>query len=143
MRMTVACPAAMVPDANSRAAAVRHSPADLLTYGEPVWQDGAGNLYAAASFIATQEWLDALDTLPVRPDWDVMDPGPGMINMAGAGRAQNAVRVATEVDADGAIIPILAVKNKITAMPGDDGLAALAAMGLSLIEQDVTSPLGG
>jgi hypothetical protein len=59
-----------------------------------------------------------------RPEWDA----DNAVNMAGAARAQAAVALIQGDDSP------LASPARITAILGDDGLAALAAMGLVPVE---------
>jgi stage V sporulation protein SpoVS len=97
-------------------------PPDELTYGALDWQDVDGNLYAAASFEAGPEFLGAAQSALVRPAWDVE---PYTISMAAANRAQAAL-VLWSGEGD---VP-QAVPGALTAVVGEDGRAALAAMGL-------------
>ena len=121
--VTVACPEAIIPDANDLAMVLAFSPADELTYGALNWQDAAGNLYAAASFEARDEWVIGAQSELTRPEWDVE---PYVVNMAAARRAQAALVFAQEgVDS---------TASTLTAIAGMDGLAALAAMGLTLVD---------
>ena len=129
MRITVACPEALIPDANNLAMVLAFSPADELTYGALNWQDAAGNLYAAASFEARDEWVIGAQSELTRPGWDVE---PYVVNMTGAGRAQAALVFYVT---DGEIDPPQAATDKLTATGGMDGLAALSAMGLTLVEE--------
>jgi len=124
MRITVACPEALIPDANQLAMVLAFSPADELTYGALNWQDAAGNLYTAASFEARDEWVIGAQSELTRPGWDVE---PYVVNMTGAGRAQAALVFAQEA--------VEATPTTLTAIGGMDGLAALAAMGLTLVEE--------
>lgn len=56
-RLTIACPAAYVGDANQLALALGRGPDDGKTFGAANWHDAAGNLYAVASFVASPEWV--------------------------------------------------------------------------------------
>ena len=124
MRITVACTEALIADANNLAMVLAFSPADELTYGALNWQDAAGNLYAAASFEARDEWVIGAQSELTRPEWDVE---PYVVNMTGAGRAHAALVFAQEA--------VEATPTTLTAIAGMDGLAALAAMGLTLVEE--------
>lgn len=123
MRITVACPVAMKPDANNLAMVLAFGPPDAETYRGANWQDANGNLYAAASFEARDEWVLAAQAPLQRPAWDV---SPYTISMAAAERAQAALVFSLE--------PIPAAPGKLTAIGGMDGPAALAAMGLTQVE---------
>ena len=130
MRITIACPEALRDDANHYAMALGESAADGLTYGELKWQDASGNLYSAASLPVSDSFIErATDTLG-RPEWDAEPYG---INMAGAGRAQDAL-VFWAYDPEGTAPQ--ATTATLTAIAGMDGLEALEAMGLKKAEQE-------
>ena len=120
IRITVACPEALISDANNLAMVLAEGPADGLTYGALQWQDTGGNLYAVASFEAPPEWVQAAQGTLSRPDWDTGPPY--VINMAGARRAQDALVFALE--------PVAAVPTLLTAIGGIPPRDALEAMGL-------------
>ena len=109
IRRTIICPAALRDDANDLMAVWGYSAADLLTLGEPVWQDADGALYCVASGI----W-DGEMTSHDRPGWDA---APYAISMAGAQRAWDAIEAGT-----------------ILVLLGDDALALLAAAGLTRVD---------
>jgi hypothetical protein len=115
-----------------------YGPADALTYGKPNWQDAAGNLYSCASFVASKNLVERLQGELQRPNWDVVGAttdeegivhpgGDGIIDMDAARRAQAALMYSLE--------PVAAMPDKLTACPGNDALAVLAAMGLVRIEE--------
>lgn len=123
-RITAAAPEALVSDANQLAMALGFSEADGETYRGLNWQDAQGNLYAAASFEAREEWIAFAQAPLVRPEWDVNE----VIDMVAAAQAQAALVFSLEpVDADPA---------KLTAIGGMDGPAAVAAMGLSSVAEE-------
>jgi hypothetical protein len=119
-------------DGNDLAMVLAFGPPDALTYGNPLWQDAAGNLYAAASFDALDEWMVGAQSPLARPVWDDTNE----VSMAGADRAQALLYVVPR-DADGNLINPLANPNRITIMPNEDGLAALSAMGLTQVPSDI------
>ena len=121
MRVTAAAAEAMIADSNQLAMALAFGPADGETYRGANWQDANGNLYAAASWEARPEWVTAATQPLVRPAWDVDE----IIDMDAAERAQAALVFSVE--------PVLAVPTALTAIAGEDGVAALAAMGLVTI----------
>ena len=121
MRLTIACPAAFVSDANHLAMVLAESKADQLTYAEPSWQDGSGNLYSVSSFEAGDTFVGKATSALVRPAWDTEQ----YISLAAARRAQARVVLAKE--------PQPATTSIILALAGLDGLAALASMGLTLV----------
>ena len=124
MRVTAACPEALIEDANHLAMCLAFSEADGETYRTPCGcQDAAGNRYACASFEARDEWLTAAQSPLQRPEWDTAS----IIDMAAAARAQAAL-VFT-------LTPVSASPTKLTAVGGMDGADAVAAMGLAAIDQ--------
>ncbi|RDE08435.1 hypothetical protein [Pelagibacterium lacus] len=130
MRITIACPAALIEDANNLAMALAFGPADALTFREPSWQDADGSLYSAASLEATDDWVAGAQTTLNRPEWDT----DYTVNMAGAERAQDALYFWVP-DEDGQEPP-LASPGALVAIGAVDGLAALDAMGLSRVPED-------
>jgi hypothetical protein len=117
--------------------ALCYGPVDALTYGAPNWQDAAGNLYSCASFVAPKNLVGRLQGELQRPQWDVVGAttdeegvghpgGYGIIDIDAARRAQAALVYSLE--------PVAAMPDKLTACPGNDALAVLAAIGLVLIE---------
>jgi len=123
MRITAASPEALVADSNNLAMALAFSAADGETYTGLNWQDSNGNLYAAASWEAREEWVAAASQPLVRPAWDV----DSIIDMDAATRAQAALVFSVE--------PVLAVPGALTAIGGMDGVAALQAMGLTAVTE--------
>jgi hypothetical protein len=122
MRLTFACPEALRDDANHLAMVLAEGKPDGNTYGDLNWQDAAGNLYAAASFTVRPEWIAGATSPLQRPEWDTGN----LVNMAGARRAQ-----ATLVVWLGGDDPVpQAMPGKLTVVAGDNGRAALEAMGL-------------
>ena len=131
MRLTAACPADMIKDANSLAAVLAAGPADLHTYGMPSYRDGAGNLYAVASFEVSPEWVTAAQSPLERPAWDGDDPFEYRVNLAGAERAQDALVVwMRNPDTP----PPQARHDALVVIGGIDGRAALRALGLEQVE---------
>jgi hypothetical protein len=63
------------------------SPADGETYVGLNWTDSTGNLYAAASWEASDAWVEGASQPLVRPAWDVDE----IIDMVAAERAQAAL----------------------------------------------------
>lgn len=119
MRITCSCPEALLYEGNQLAMALGFSEADGQTYNGLNWQDADGNLYAAASFEARDEWITFAQAPLVRPAWDVNE----IIDMVAAERAQAALVFSTEA--------IPASPAALTAIGGMDGVTALDAMGLS------------
>ena len=123
MRITASAPEAMVSACNQYAMCLGQSEADGQTYNGLNWQDADGNLYAAASFEARDEWITFAQAPLVRPAWDVNE----IIDMVAAERAQAALVFSTEA--------VLASPAALTAIGGMDGVAALAAMGLTAVSE--------
>jgi len=124
-RITAAAPEALVSDANNYAMCLGQSEADGQTYRGLNWVDPDGNLYAAASFEARDEWITFAQAPLVRPAWDADE----IIDMVAAERAQAALVYAVE--------PVLAAPGALTAIGGMDGVEALAAMGLTAVPADI------
>ena len=124
MRITIACPDALRDDANNLAMVLGYRPDDAETYVGLNWQDAGGNLYACASLIVSDAFTTAAQSGLQRPAWDT----DNTVNMAGANRAQAALVFS--------LTPVTAMPDKLTACVGDDGLATLAAMGLTQVEVD-------
>jgi hypothetical protein len=124
MRITAACPEAMISDANQLAMVLAFGPDDGRTYGPLNWQDADGNLYSAASWEARPEWINFAQAPLVRPEWDVDE----IIDMVAAERAQAVLVYSTEA--------LLASPAALTAIGGMSGPDALAAMGLIMVETE-------
>lgn len=127
IRITVACPEALISDASQLAMVLGQGPDDGRTYGVPGWQDAEGNLYAAASFVAPPAWITGATQPLTRPAWDV---APYRVNMAGASRAQAALVIQDS--------PAPAMPGLIGVLTGIAGTLALQAMGLRpLASEDI------
>lgn len=104
IRLTAACPPALIEAMNQYAVASTGDPTNTASFGPPQWTDGAA-LYSAASWLASEGWVaDALAALAAQgiPHVVWMGDGPAP----------------------------LAAPDRLTVHAGQDGLAALAAMGL-------------
>ena len=123
IRLTAAASESLVADANQLAAALGFSEADLQTYRDSVIRDSEGNLYSAASFTTTLNWVQSASVPPARPHWDTEQ----VVDIDAATRAWEAMVVWL---GEGEIPQ--AHPNAITVLIGDDGPAALAMMGLTL-----------
>ena len=130
MILTIAVPVAHVADANHLAMALGLSVADEQTYGDPSWEDTAGNLYSAASLGVSVGFINLATSPMHRPLWDT----EGVIDLVAAGRAQALVVLwmfGNSTDAP------QANPNDITAILDMKGLDALAAMGLTRMTQEL------
>jgi len=126
MRITVACPEALISDANNLAMVLAKSEADNLTYREPIWKDANGNFYAVTSFEVTEDWVTRAQAALVRPEWDVNN----IIDMDAANRAQAALIF--EVFPN---IPAVAATG-LSALAGPRAHEALSLMGLVHISNE-------
>ena len=117
IRVTIACPEALIGDANQLASCLGLGPEDAQTYGAACWQDAAGNRYAVASAIVGENFASAAASKLTRPAWGA--------NMAAAGRAQSLIRLGEPASPD-----ILA------ASIGDDVHQSLSILGVTAIEDD-------
>jgi hypothetical protein len=125
MRITAAAPELLVSDANQYAMCLGFSEADGETYRGLNWVDTQGNLYAAASFEARDEWIIFAQAPLQRPLWDTAE----VIDMDAASAAQAAMVFSLE--------PVLAMPDKLTSLGGTDAVVALAAMGLTQVEMPI------
>lgn len=117
IRITFACPAAHIADANQLARVVGYGPDDDKTYGEPRYQDADGNLYAVASGLVEPSFITTATSLLVEPEWGA--------DMAAAQRAQALAALGEP-----------AAPVHIAAVVGDDVAEALAFLGLSIIPME-------
>lgn len=118
MRITAAAPEALTYECNQLAMCLAYSLADGETYVGLNWQDGNGNLYSAASWEASEAWVEGASQPLVRPAWDVDE----VIDMDAASAAQSAMVISSDA--------VLAMPDKLTAIILPDAIAAIAAMGL-------------
>lgn len=123
MRVTAAAPAATSHAANQMAMCLGQSEGDGQTFSAFNWIDASGNLYAAASFEAGDEWLASAQATLQRPAWDT----GGVIDMDAANHAQAALVFSLE--------PVAADPTKLTAIGGMGGVPALLAMKLTPVER--------
>jgi hypothetical protein len=122
IRITCSAPEALIPQANQLAMCLGQSEADGQTYRGLNWTDGT-NLYAAASFEASDEWITFAQAPLTRPAWDTEE----VIDMDAAASAQATLMFSTEAAS--------ASPGQLTAIGGMDGPAALQAMGLTAVEE--------
>ena len=115
MRVTIACPEALIGDANQLALCLGLGPEDAQTYGAAIWQDAAGNRYAVASAVVGEGFVADASSPLADPPWGA--------DMTAAARAQALIQIDTP-----------AAPDRIAAILGDDALGALVVLGLSRIE---------
>jgi hypothetical protein len=114
MRVTIACPEAMVADANQLALCLGVGPDEAMTYGAPIWQDAQGNRYAVASAIVPSGFVATATAPLVPPAWGA--------DLAAAARAQAAV-----------LIGAPAAPERLAASLAENPQDALAELGLALV----------
>lgn len=119
MRITIACPEALIGDANQLARCLGLGSDDDHTYGAAVWRDAAGNTYAAASAVVGPAFVNTASSPLVAPPWGC--------DLAAAARAQAVIAI----DAP-------AAPGVLAAIIGDDVQAALAALGVTMAEDEPT-----
>lgn len=128
MRITIACPEALIPDGQNLAMVLGYGPADADTYREASWQDAEGNRYAVASTLVFGSFVGKATTALERPEWDVE---PYQVNMAAASRAQAQLVFVPDPYTEGAVTA--ARPDKIVALLLDDPQAAIALLGVNPI----------
>ena len=112
MRITIAVHAPDRDDANAWARCLGEGPDDGPAFGEAIWPDSAGNLYALASGVFSAGFLARANVPPVAPAWEV--------DLAAATRAQALL-----------VLGAAAAPGIIAAVIDDDPAVALAALGLT------------
>lgn len=117
MRVTIACPEALIGDANQLALCLGLGPEDAQTYGAACWQDAAGNRYAVASAIVSSRFADDAAVPLAEPPWGA--------DMDAAARAQALI-----------LVDEPAGPGHIAAVFGDDAMAALAVLGLTRVPDE-------
>lgn len=130
LRVTIACPETMIPQANQLALAVGQSANDNQTFGEPQYADSFGNRYAVASTLATEGFPQVaqspLDQVVATKPWLLDREGNSLVDLALAEAAQDATQVYILTAPGGSVNP-----NTLTAVINPDPKAALDSMGLS------------
>jgi len=127
IRITAAASATIIDAANHYAMCIGMSEAEADTYQGLNWQDGAGNLYAATSFLVRPEWLTAAQSPLVRPAWDTAD----VVDMTLAAQGQTALRFWSPHQD---ITNPTATKDTLTAYANSGIQEALELMGLTPTE---------
>jgi hypothetical protein len=129
-RATIIAPDAMRDDANQLAMILGSGPADEKTFGEPRYEDAAGNLYAVASTVATVNFEPIATSTLERPAWD---GEPYVVNMTGAERAQAALYIHGQHGTNGASTDRVWVL--LEPAPGN-AQAAISLAGVSRVEDE-------
>lgn len=116
MRVTIACPAHMIADANQLALCLGLGPDDAMTYGQPIWRDAEGNLYAVASATVPTGFAEAATAALSEPAWGA--------DLEAAARAQAAI-----------LIGATATPDRLAASLAESPQGALAELGLALVAE--------
>lgn len=117
MRVTLACPANLIADANQLMRCIGMGPGDDCTFGTAEWRDGAGAPYAVASGIFDLDFSGLAGVELVAPVWGC--------DLAAARRAQGLL-------SPGAV----AGPGRIAAALADDPAMALTALGVAALAGD-------
>lgn len=120
-RITIIVPEAHIADANQLGRVLGQSAADDQTYGAALYQDAQGGRYAMASGVVGPTFVQMAGAPLIEPPWGA--------DMAAARRAQAIVQVVTGP------AEIEAATGKILALVGWWPAEAVAALGLSIIDQ--------
>ena len=115
LTITIACPEAMIPDANQLALCLGYGPDDDKTFGLPLWQDAQGNRYSIASGLVGENFQQTATSPLVEPAWGC--------DMDAARRAQAVTRIGGTAD-----------PSRLVAVFGDDPQAAIAVLGLAQVD---------
>jgi hypothetical protein len=157
MRLTIATTEAELDDTRSLAVALGwmngYTPAEWEQSFGAKYQDASGNIYHISSFEASSAWIATATQMgPVeRPAQDVGTwdeetqtyGAPYVVNLAAAHRAQDRLVIwqPAQPDPETGEMPANPVPqvgaNKLVAVVGMKGPAALAAMGLQAIPMEV------
>ena len=121
MRITIACPENLIPDANQFAMVLGLSANDINTFAKVRLQDSGGELYSVVSFPITQSWLDKANAVLIRPLWD---GEATIVDMVAVNRA----KALFEIDKT-------AQSDKLIGCIGDNGVEVIKLMGLYSIEE--------
>lgn len=116
MRVTIACPVHMIADANQLALCLGLGPDDAMTYGQPIWRDAGGNLYAVASATVPTGFAQAAAAPLSEPAWGA--------DLEAAARAQATI-----------LIGAPATPDRLAASLAESPQDALAELGLALIAE--------
>ena len=127
MRVTIACPEALIGDANQLALCLGRGPEDAQTYGEALWRDAAGNRYAVASALVSHRFVAVASSALAEPPWGA--------DMPAARRAQAALRViAPSADPEASPPDPRATPEAIVAVIEEDAGAAVRMLGVVMVE---------
>ena len=125
MRITIAVHAPDIADANAWGHCLGSGPDDGPAFGEAIWPDAAGNLYALASGVFSEAFLARADAPPVAPAWSV--------DLVAATRAQALLALGAT-----------AAPGIIAAVIEEDPAVALAMLGLRRPEiEEPSDPIEG
>ena len=129
MRVTIACPEALIADANQLALCLGLGSEDAQTYGAAIWQDVAGNRYALASAVVGHRFVAVAAAALPEPPWGA--------DMPAARRAQAALRViAPTADPEAPTPDPRATPDSIVAVIEEDAAAAVSLMAVVMMAYD-------
>ena len=111
IRVTIACPEALIGDASQLALCLGLGPEDAQTYGAACWLDAAGNRYAVASAIVSSRFAADAAAPLAEPPWGA--------DMTAAARAQALIQIGAP-----------AAPDRLACIIGDDAGAALLVLGV-------------
>jgi len=126
-RVTIVCPADLIPDANQLALVLGESPSDDHTFGAPHYEDAGGNLYAVSSTVATGNFQTKAGS-PLQAPGHAPDA-----DLVAAARAQAAIYIHGQHGPDGAAPGRLWVS--LEPAPGN-ARAALDVAGVTPVPQE-------
>ena len=112
IRVTIACPEALIGDANQLALCLGYGETDAQTYGAAIWQDEFGNRYAVASAVVEDGFAANASSPLIEPPWGA--------DMEAAARAQALIQIDAPAGPD-----------RLAAVFGDDAMAALSVLGVT------------
>ena len=122
-RVTVAAPAAHIPDANQLALALGESSADDQTFTAASYQDAQGNLYAVCSTVAKTVFAEMAGHPLKAPDHSLD------MDLAAATRAQSLLQINKGIATPDAIAVILGSRM-------ESAQDHIKALGLTRVEQE-------
>ncbi|WP_225029419.1 hypothetical protein [Xinfangfangia pollutisoli] len=124
IRITLACPEALIGDANQLARCLGSSAADAQTYGAPRYRDATGARYAVASGLVPAGFLADARAPLTPPPWGA--------DMDAAARAQACIALWQPPEDPAEPPEPWARPDRLAALVSDDPQAALAILGLTL-----------
>jgi hypothetical protein len=137
LRVTVACPEAMIANGNQFALAIGENINDDRTFGPARYEDASGNLYSVASTVAVEHFPAiagmSLADLVASRSWLNDEEGNSLVDLSAAQAAQAALVVwAPSTDEEGnQTLGPTANPTSLTAVVHPDPAQAVEWLGLS------------